>query len=397
MTKPKEEAVLIPEINLTPAILEFAYDEEKKRLTTDLAKYENIVVTVETLAADKKLGQELAAKGKAYSVQRIEKVKEISKPIKAFEDQMKTLTSLCNDAAGVIKKQVESFEMETLKDLGVTLLETLTNMRVEANVRDEFHVKDAEKVSIKLGSLTGKGALTKGAKDSLVKIVDNESFLQQKVDYRLLQLEAESYKAGLEVPLSKKSVEAFLFGTDENYALELSEIIVVELQRQEKAKTIRAEQAAKEKPAEPVVTSDAVEPTANLRSNLVNNHVANNPDGLIASVNNEYHGDVDISQGQHFDNDHSQQMRGDEPSSDFRGDDDQYNAYAEHLAQEQASHHQEPAIQLKDGNVMCIATATFKVSVPHQVTEEMVEQKIIEMLDKAGVTSLDSMQVKKLC
>lgn len=376
--KATEAKELIPFTNSQLPVLEFSFDEEKQALTTELDKYKNIVVTVETLKEDKKLAQDLSAKGKAYNKQRIEKIKEISKPIEAFKSKIDELVSLCNESAEIIKKQVSVFEKETLAKIKKLIAKTLTEMRETSNIAEEFRVVGIVEPLVKLGALTAKGALVKGTKDKLAAIVAEELALQQKIDYRLLQLESEGYKADLESPLRRINVEAFLFDDDEGYAASLKKIIESELERQNERKQPEPEPVAQETIKQEEVAQVAqLEDNPNYNPNLINQNKT--------LTNTIMSSGVGVGHGVSHIPDNTTQ----------NAPNNEYNAYANQMMQEQSQHQQEPSIQLKEGNVMCTAIATFKVSVPHQVTEEMVQEKLIKMLDDAGVKSLDNIEVTK--
>lgn len=344
-------------------IMEFDFDSIKGGLISELDKYENVVVTAETLAADKKLAQELSAKGKQYNDLRIAKVKEISAPIKVFEDQMKELVGLCKEASEQIKCQVKVFEDERLVKLKVLLGQTITDMRGKSDIKEEFFNSDITTL-IKLGSLTKGGALTKGATTALSNMVTSELMTQQKVENRLLQLESESYKAGLKTPLVRLNVESFLLADDEAYAAGVAKIIESELQREEAANLRNQEQEERKAKADAILAKRQAE----------------------KEVQQENHQEPQVEQTQHCNT---------EPDQDFQNaTPNDYGEYAQQMMAEQESHQQEPAIEVKQGNVVYVATAKFKLSVPSHVPVSMIESKLKRMLLDAGITSLDTIEVE---
>jgi hypothetical protein len=304
------------------------FDIVKAGLKAELAKYENVVVTPETLAEDKKLAKEIAAKGKAFDAIRKEKLAEISQPLVVFGEQMKELTNICGSLAETIKSQVKTFEDEKLKEIGVLLKTTLEVMRTEAEISFEFRLDKASDVFIKLGAITKSGALTKASKDSLAAIVSSEKAVMQTVALRLAQLEAESFKAGLEIPLVRLNVEHFLFDSDEGYSEKLSTSINSEYERQQAAKARK--KALDDKAIESAASNRQTDATAAKKIEL--------------------------------------------------------RSY-----QKQAQENQQPS----DGKVAYIATATFKLRVPKSITEQQITDKLQGMMDKAGITSLDSIGVMK--
>lgn len=304
------------------------FDIVKADLKAELAKYDNVVVTLDTLADDKKLAKEITAKGKAFDTLRKEKLAEISKPLVVFGDHMKELTTICSSLAETIKSQVKTFEGEKLKDIGALLKTTLEVMRTEAEISFEFRTDKASDVFIKLGAITKSGALTKGSKDGLSAIVSSEKAIMQTTALRLAQLEAESFKAGLEIPLVRLNVEYFLFGSDEEYSEKLSTAIHSEYQRQQAAVARKKE-----------LDDKAIESAAN----------------------------------------HNQAETATVKKPELRS------------YQKQTVESPQP----DDGKVAYTATATFKLRVPCQITEQQIATKLEKMMADAGITSLHSVGVMK--
>ena len=335
-------------------VFSMEFDVEKEALKGELSKYNDVVVTLETLSSDKKLAQELSSKGKEYNRIRIDKVKEISAPIKHFEVQMKELTLLCSDASDLIKKQVKVFEDDKLKEIADLLFNEIIIYRNKAEIRDEFRIDDSQSSLVKLTALTKGGSLTKTIKDGLHSLVAEELALQQSVDMRLLRLESESYKAGLESPLLRLNVESFLFSDENTYTESLAEIITSELDRQNAAKVkrnsdkLKKEQAERELAQKQVVSEPVV---SNIPENNENN-IGKQPE------HNEY---------------------------------DQYAAQQAQELEDQANIEQQA--QQTNGNIQVTVVATFKVSVPPHIPSDLIAKKLNRMLESAGITSIDNIEV----
>ena len=344
------------EVKSTLPVLNANFEAAKAALSSELQKYESVVVTTETLKDDKKLAQELSAKGKAYNKERIAKVKEVSAPIKVFEDQMKELSSMCASASNLIGEQVKKFEAETLAKIKVMLIDHLYDVRTELKVAEEFFSADIS-LLVKLGAITKGGSLTKGSKDAVRALVSDELAVQQKVEYRLLQLEAESFKAGLDAPLARINVEQFLHESDEVYAERLAELINVELDRQAQAAKRRAEQEARleaerQQLPEPSVIETAIIETTTLADPEPVHQEVTLADRMAAVP--EYQ----------------------EPQHDFQ-------------QEYQPPQNQAPA------KVVIQAHAVFEISVSNAVPDEAIKGKLSDMLKQAGINSLVSMEIKR--
>ena len=313
------------------------FDVVKAELESELSKYQNVVVTLDTLAQDKKLAQEIAAKGREFDKLRKEKVSEISAPIKVFDDQMKSLKGICDNLAGTIKSQVKTFEDEKLIEIGKTLEQALTEARQKADVVEDFFGVDMHKPLIKLTALTKTNKLTKASQSAIDEIVFNEKSNMQLVALRIAQLEAKSYEAGLEIPIAQVNVNHFILASDEEYSSKLTHVIQAELQRQEDAQRRRAEKEARE-----IAKREAIE--------------------------------------------RAEQER--------KVEEEQVERQAQHhqAKQEQPVTHQVTQ-QSPSENISCMVQANFMISVPQQVTDAQIQNKLSKMLEKAGITSLSGIKV----
>lgn len=91
-------------------VIEINFDQLKTGLTETLEKYSGIIVTEETLSGCKSTQKELAGVRNKIDRYRIDKKKELSKPITAFENQCKELISLIEKAERPIKDGIKVFD-----------------------------------------------------------------------------------------------------------------------------------------------------------------------------------------------------------------------------------------------------------------------------------------------
>lgn len=97
-------------LNEIKPVIEINFDQMKTALTETLEKYNGIVVTEETLSGCKATQKELAGVRTKIDRYRIDKKKELSKPITAFENQCKELISLIEKAERPIKDGIKVFD-----------------------------------------------------------------------------------------------------------------------------------------------------------------------------------------------------------------------------------------------------------------------------------------------
>ena len=247
-------------INATLPTFQGNFEEVKIKLSEGLKLYE-IGVTADNLKDANAMATELNKLSNELDKLRKEKVKEVSAPIKEFEDKVKELVGMCQDSRQKILEQVKVFEdAERAKCLEL-LKNEASEIWAKLGIRDEFSKPQIADLAI-LSNLTATGNLTAKAKNEVWDRINAVKSLQDKSDMRLLQLENASYKAGLKSPLTKVNIERFLLEADEEvYQKRLDELIQNELKRQtETEERIKKElekaaavEAAKAEPKAPVI------------------------------------------------------------------------------------------------------------------------------------------------
>lgn len=247
-------------IESKPAVVSVNFDELKLALENELERYKGAVVTVDSLAADKKLVAEIRKRGKEIQRVRIDKARELAAPISEFEQKMKQLESMCGEVAANIDSQVKKFEAEKLSLCEQMLVAFLDEVRAEFKVESIYHMTEIDDL-VKLTNLTATGRLSASAAAQVRQRVQlQELSAQQRTELRLAKLEAECYKQGLDAPLTKQHVQGFLYLQDDQYDSNLQSLIKSELERQEVARKRHEENLAREsaKQQEPVKVVDQI-------------------------------------------------------------------------------------------------------------------------------------------
>lgn len=232
-------------IKNTPAVVSVNFDELKQHLAAELEKYD-VLVTSETVGDAKKLATELNATKKAIADARKAEVTKASEPVRAFESKMKELTEMVEAGRQKIMTQVQRFEDETRQKARTLLEAKRLEMWDKHEIEAEFRRAEYDDLAL-LTSVTGKGNLAASARTKLEARVIADKQLQDQTRMRLLQLENESYRAGLAAPLTRDHVNQFLFADDAAYRSELDRILAAETQRQEQAERRMRDQLARER------------------------------------------------------------------------------------------------------------------------------------------------------
>lgn len=231
-------------IESAPAKLGANFAEVKARLQAELAKFD-VLITAETLADGKKLATELNQTAKAIDDRRKAEVAAVSEPIKAFDNQMKELVTLCQNGRQKLLDQIKTFEDETREKARELLEEELLVQWEVAGVNPDFRKANIDGL-VMLTAITKTGSLAAKSVSAIKERVTADKSLQDRTDRRLLELENASYKAGLSAPLTRDHVAGFLMADDATYSAELERIIAAEIVREEEAQRRMREKLERE-------------------------------------------------------------------------------------------------------------------------------------------------------
>ena len=226
----------------------------------------NSIVTMDNFKVMKESSLYLGKVAKDISDFRIAKVKEETQDIKIFEDSLKRFTNMFKSKQDEIKQGLDIFEEETRKQVKAVCIAYFDDYSLEVGLSDEFKNVNLEDMT-QTGFMTASGAISKKGKEEVEKRVQVQLNLQNKVQNRLMMLENECLKAGIE-PLTKQHIQGFLFADDNTYINNLNMLIDSELKRAEQIKAKQEQElrqkieAENNKPKEEVTPFD--EPKASI-------------------------------------------------------------------------------------------------------------------------------------
>ncbi len=187
------EELVIQEINV-PAIYG-NFEDFKSKLQDEVGRY-CVQVTEDTTTQAKKLMADLNKIKGAIKDREKEILDVFRAPVDSFKDKIKELVAICDNSRQQIATQVEVFENATKDTCKNLISETV------ASLRDDYKIASAYRLSsfddlVKLTSISN-GKLTKACKDAILSKVLAEKARQDTADKRLLVVENECRKAGLE-------------------------------------------------------------------------------------------------------------------------------------------------------------------------------------------------------
>ena len=245
----KNEVLEINQIKLDGALtilnLNAKMESLESLVVQELEKAEyNSIVTMDNFKVMKESSLFLGKVAKDISDFRIAKVKEETQDIKIFEDSLKKFTSMFKSKQDEIKQGLNVFEEETRKQVKAVCIAYFDDYSLEVGLSDEFKNVNLEDMT-QTGFMTASGSISKKGKEEVEKRVQVQLNLQNKVQNRLMMLENECLKAGIE-PLTKQHIQGFLFADDNTYISNLNMLIDSELKRAEQIKA-KQEQELRQK------------------------------------------------------------------------------------------------------------------------------------------------------
>lgn len=243
------EVIEINKIKLDGALtilnLNANMDQLENAVIKELEKPEyNSIVTMTNFKDMKESSLFLGKVAKQISDFRIAKVKEETTDIKLFEDSLKKFTNMFKSKQDEIKQGLDVFEEETRKQIKEVCITYFNQYCLEVGLKEKFQNINLEDMT-QTGFMTASGAISKKGKEEVEKRVQVQLNLQNKVQNRLMMLENECLKAGIE-PLTKQHIQGFLFADDNTYISNLNMLIESELRRAEQIKA-KQEQELRQK------------------------------------------------------------------------------------------------------------------------------------------------------
>ncbi|MCG5537897.1 DUF1351 domain-containing protein [Halorhodospira sp. 9622] len=232
------------EIQAQPGLIQVNYEQLEAALAERLEQYRQ-VVSPDGVKAAKAQATEINALKKTLAERRKKAADEARQPITEFERQMKALEQRCEEARQDLLEQVRRYEDQTRERARALLASLRDELWQSEGVSPDYRTADYEDLVL-LSSVTPKGALTKAAREKLQERVRNDRDREQMVTTRLLELEARSYREGLHAPLTREHVEHVLVAPDDEYESALRATLDRELERQEQAARRQREQWERE-------------------------------------------------------------------------------------------------------------------------------------------------------
>ena len=227
-------------------VIQINFEEVKETLSQKLTEYKGLVVTEETIPVCKKILADLNKEAKQIDTFRKEIKKEMSKPIKEFEDKCKELVTLYDNVKIPIKENLAFYEDKRKQERQNLINELIKEYRAEFNVPDSWDLSLNS-------SYLNKTVSQKAIRDTIkMKCLEYENLVEKKQrDYQLIinHLDSTNQAFGLSHPLEIEDINLYEL-PDGNYNIDA---IIQEITRMAKI--------AKKAESAPDVPGPAIEET----------------------------------------------------------------------------------------------------------------------------------------
>lgn len=125
-------------INLTPAVVEFNFDELAVVLDENLKKYDGLTFTDKDAAECKKVIAELNKGKKALNDYRLATKKELTVAVTEFEDKCKELSTKFDDVIAPLKEQHDQFEEDRKEEKRKKVQDLIDKLIVKEGLNEKY-------------------------------------------------------------------------------------------------------------------------------------------------------------------------------------------------------------------------------------------------------------------
>lgn len=191
-------------IELEPAVIKFNHTDIERELQKNLAKYEGLTFTSESTTELRSTLADLRKGKKAVDEYRKKIKRELSAPIKNFEDTCKHLNEYFNDVIEPLNDQLKHFVAEER----ASKLKELEKVKAELIEKHDLNTEYVDRVEIQ-ETFLAKSTSMKTATDSIEFQIKNLKMEQDKkaADKKVVESTAKLANAENDMSLS---VEAYL-------------------------------------------------------------------------------------------------------------------------------------------------------------------------------------------
>lgn len=303
----------------------------------------NHIVTSDNIAQVKKDNAELNKSKKYIADTTKEIVERESKTINKFKENSKEYQQMIEDKRLDRIEKIEVFENETRA--AIQLEAQAYYQDNKESLRDYFDKVDLSDMT-KLSYLTSTGKLSKEAKSVIDSKIQECMLKQNRYDLRVSNLKVVCFERGLTEPLTENHIQGIVFIDDEQqYSFKLDTLINDELIRIDRLKK-QIEEKAREDERKKIEEENKIEIKEKVSKELQQKEVSSKIEHTKEEINQE----PDVKK----------------------------------------------TLTTEKGNKVYLVTANLKIEVKSHITQEQVKSAVNKKLIEAGVTTLQSIEIKEM-
>lgn len=223
-------------IESVPVVIKGNFAEVEALIKQDVAD-KMLLVTPETTKTGKDQAAEFRRNAKNLAANWKLHKEYLTQGVLDADQDVKRICKVWDDGAKEISNQVDKIEQETKDTCTILLLAFRNACWDELGVETDYRKASIDDL-VKLGSLTPKGELTKGAKAEVENRCKLDLAQQEKIASRLMDLENRCLKAEINPPLSRASVASFLHSEDAHFYTLLDNLVNAEIERKAEAERL---------------------------------------------------------------------------------------------------------------------------------------------------------------
>lgn len=232
------------------------YDEIKTELTEYISKYHGVVVTEDNLGMCREIKKDLLNISHTLDRFRIDKKKELTEPIVAFENQCKELKQLAEDALRPIDKGIKEFQ-ELAKQRKLELarkwaVEIAEDKGLASELIDDILIKD----DYGKASIT-QTAVKKDIEEQIAAIIKREEDKKKRIELFKAVIDSANRRLERKMDLDMFSRVIESTADDSLVIKEINYQADIIFEAEQKAKEVTKEKLReKENPVEPTISED---------------------------------------------------------------------------------------------------------------------------------------------
>lgn len=223
-------------IKVTPAVIQFNYDEILKVAKDIKKQYEGLVFVEETVKEGKSTVAEMKKIQKSINDFKIKTKKDLTKSVTEFETQCKTIMAEFDEPIEFIQSQLADYEQKRVEQKTKNIQKIIDELRKESEIDDRFW--DLQFDPKWTNKTVGHNEITENVINQINQMIAKQNAYTDRLEVIKMQVELANAKHQLSVEIDP---QAFYNLAEHKESSEIKEIIMGHAERQKESETAYAE------------------------------------------------------------------------------------------------------------------------------------------------------------